>query len=274
MGVSLACPRPLVADVAGQGPPVVLLHGQPGTSADWSATVPLLTPRFLVIAPDRPGYGRTGGPAGDFDTNADAVAALLDRLGQRRVVVVGHSFGGGVALRLAQRHPDRVAGLVLVASISPDHPPGWGDRLLASGPGAAAASSLGRAGSRLLASGPVWRRLRATLPSSARQALAAILARSDPADVWRSFSVEQRAYVSGRSALARDLCRIGCPSVVLAGEDDRTVPLPVALALAEGLRDAAVVRVPDAGHLLPHEAPGEVAAAVASVASRAGWSGI
>ncbi|MST32634.1 alpha/beta fold hydrolase, partial [Acidimicrobiaceae bacterium USS-CC1] len=75
------CAPPLAGIDRGEGPVVVLLHGQPGTSADWSAVVPLLADRFRVLAPDRPGYGRTAGPAAGFAGNAEAVLAHLDRAG-------------------------------------------------------------------------------------------------------------------------------------------------------------------------------------------------
>lgn len=77
----------------------------------------LLESSHRVLAPDRPGYGGTGGPALGLAANADALAGLLDHAGISAATVVGHSWGGGVALALAQRHPGRVSGLVLVASI-------------------------------------------------------------------------------------------------------------------------------------------------------------
>ena len=92
----------------GEGPAVILLHGQPGSAADWDAVVPLLAPDFTVVVPDRPGYGRTGGPARGFAGNATAVLDLLDHMGIARAIAVGHSWGGGVALAVAEVAPVRV----------------------------------------------------------------------------------------------------------------------------------------------------------------------
>ncbi|HMC39755.1 MAG TPA: alpha/beta hydrolase, partial [Acidimicrobiales bacterium] len=82
----------VVADIRSGGPTaVMLLHGQPGTAADWQWVTPLLDGRYTLIVPDRPGYGRTGGAATGFAGNARAAIGLLDRLGFERAVMVGHS---------------------------------------------------------------------------------------------------------------------------------------------------------------------------------------
>src|SRR2546423_2291832 len=95
---------------------VVLLHGQPGGPFDWHAVVTDLPPGFRAHLPDRPGYGRNERPAAGLADNADDLVRQLDHLGVERAIVAGHSWGGGVALAMAERHPERVAGLVLAAS--------------------------------------------------------------------------------------------------------------------------------------------------------------
>jgi pimeloyl-ACP methyl ester carboxylesterase len=106
---------PLFASMAGEGPVVVMLHGG---LADRRAVAPLvasLTGTRCVITPDVRGSGRSryAGPLG-FDRLADDVVALLDHLGTARAIVGGVSSGSGIALRVALRHPDRVAALVLI----------------------------------------------------------------------------------------------------------------------------------------------------------------
>ncbi|HET9071146.1 MAG TPA: alpha/beta hydrolase [Acidimicrobiales bacterium] len=261
----------------GEGPAVVLLHGQPGTSADWSAVVPLLADRFRVLAPDRPGYGRTAGPAAGFAGNAEAVLAHLDRAGVGRAVVAGHSWGGGVALRLAALAPDRVAGLVLAASVGADTPTPL-DRVLALPPlgdllVAAALVGTGRA----LSVPAVRRRLRGRLPPARSTALEALLRagdggrRSSPA--WRSFAVEQRAFVAEAAGLAAGLPGIACPAEVVVGAADRVVTPVAARRLAAAIPAARLVELPGVGHLLPHDAPHALARAVTGAARRAGLLG-
>ncbi len=120
---------------AGPGPhEIVLLHGQPGSPADWQQVAARLPARFHVVAPDRPGYGSSRIPAGGFAANARAVLDDLDSRGIKRAVLVGHSYGGGVALWAASMAPSRVEAVILLASVGPGCVNGW-DRLLAA-PGA------------------------------------------------------------------------------------------------------------------------------------------
>jgi pimeloyl-ACP methyl ester carboxylesterase len=265
-----AAPATMVADVDGAGPAVLLLHGQPGTAADWNAVTPLLVDHFRVVAADRPGYGRTGGSAVGFDGNAAAALALLDRLGVAAALVVAHSWAGGIALRLARLAPDRVAGLVLVAPISPDQPVTALDRLLATRPLSELASIAAGATGRVLLSAPVWRRVEEHLSVPAGTALAALLRQGEPSAVWRSFVREQRAYLEELGSLGDGLETLTCPTVVLVGDADHVVDPGAAGELARRLPAATLHRVPGAGHLLPHDSPTEVTAAVDRVAAAAG----
>lgn len=261
--------RGLFALDVGSGPAVVLLHGQPGTSADWNGVVPRLVERFRVIAPDRPGYGRSGGAASGFADNAAAVVRLLDELGIDRALIVGHSWAGGVSLALARDHPDRVAGLVLAASVHPSQPPGLLDRFLATPAvgGLAAAVALTGTG-WLLAAPPLRRRLGGALPGPRSAALAALMLPS-PVPVWRSFAREQRALVSELGELAPAVGATTVPAAVLVGTHDRVVHPDLGRRLAADLPDGRLVELAGVGHLLPHDAPDAVAAAVAEVATRA-----
>ena len=106
----------------GAGSPVLLLHGSgPGVSAwaNWRFTISALAPRFRVLAPDLLGFGFTEVPADVEYTPAawlDHLVAYLDALEVGPVHVVGNSFGGALALRLATRYPERVRRLVLMGS--------------------------------------------------------------------------------------------------------------------------------------------------------------
>ncbi|MFJ6853729.1 alpha/beta fold hydrolase [Streptomyces sp. NPDC091271] len=107
---------------SGQGPPVLLLHGHPRTSATWHRVAPQLVERgFTVVCPDLRGYGRSRGPAPTADhaghskraVAADMVA-VMQSLGHSRFLLAGHDRGGAVALRLALDHPDVVARVALI----------------------------------------------------------------------------------------------------------------------------------------------------------------
>jgi 2-hydroxy-6-oxo-octa-2,4-dienoate hydrolase len=112
----------------GEGPPVVLLHGSgPGVTAyaNWRLTVPSLANRFRVVAPDLMGFGFTERPADNaYDVGrwTTQVVDLLDALALEKVSLVGNSFGGGIALRVATEHPERVDRLVLMGSVGVPFP--------------------------------------------------------------------------------------------------------------------------------------------------------
>lgn len=97
---------------------VLLLHGWPQSHHAWRLVAPLLVEQgFRVAAPDLKGFGRsTGSAAYDPETLADEMSQLIRALGVRQAVVVGHDFGGAVALATAFRHQGLVRGLVLVSS--------------------------------------------------------------------------------------------------------------------------------------------------------------
>ncbi len=107
---------------------LLLIHGQPGSSAEFAPLRRLFSPSRTVLAPDRPGWGASYEPAGGFAYNGAAMARVLDEADVDRALVIGYSWGGGVALAIAEEHPERVAGLVLLSSVGP-HSVDWIDRV-------------------------------------------------------------------------------------------------------------------------------------------------
>jgi 2-hydroxymuconate-semialdehyde hydrolase len=112
----------------GQGQPIVLIHGSgPGVTAwaNWRGVIPVLGKQARVIAPDMLGFGYTQCPP-DKVLNPAAwvrqLTDLLDALQLPQVHVVGNSFGGAIALALAQRHPERVRRLVLMGAVGVSFP--------------------------------------------------------------------------------------------------------------------------------------------------------
>ena len=100
-------------------PTVVLLHGWMSTADfNWFPLYEPLGARYRVVAPDHHGHGRGLRATGPFslERSADDLVLLLDQLGVGDVIACGYSMGGSIALHLADRHPDRVRGLVLCAT--------------------------------------------------------------------------------------------------------------------------------------------------------------
>jgi pimeloyl-ACP methyl ester carboxylesterase len=104
--------------VAGEGPPVLLIHGIAGRSEQWIDTMSILAEGHTVVAPDLLGHGRSAKPRGDYSLGAYAsgLRDLLVALDLRKATVVGHSLGGGIALQFAYQFPERTGRLVLVSS--------------------------------------------------------------------------------------------------------------------------------------------------------------
>ena len=112
---------------AGEGEPVVLLHGWPSTWYEWRQVMPLLAARFRVIAPDLRGLGDSSRPLAGYDKKtvaADLWQLLSGTLGLSRWHLVGHDWGGPVAFALAAAHPEAIRTLsivdVTVPGIGPD----------------------------------------------------------------------------------------------------------------------------------------------------------
>lgn len=104
----------LYFEVAGDGPPMILLHAGVADSRMWDDQFAIFAEHFRVVRFDLRGFGRSIMPAGEF-SNHDDVAGLLDFLQIDRAVVLGISFGGKIAIDFALAYPQRVTALALVA---------------------------------------------------------------------------------------------------------------------------------------------------------------
>jgi pimeloyl-ACP methyl ester carboxylesterase len=111
---------------AGTGEPVVLLHGFAESTYTWRKVIPALANSFHVVAIDFSGFGyteRPKAPAAYTRSGQEAlVLGVLDALGIESAQLVGHSYGGGMTLYIASRHPERVRSMVLVDSSAPTYP--------------------------------------------------------------------------------------------------------------------------------------------------------
>ncbi len=244
---------------------VVLLHGQPGSGADWQQVTGLLPAHWHVVAADRPGYGCNPRPAGGFVANAREVLSQMDSRGIQRAVIVGHSYGGGVALVAAGLAPHRIKAVVLLASVGPGCVNVWDWLLAAPGTG-------------LLCSLVAWR----LAPWVAQARLARIARRqsrplapgehvnwqflgdatSERGRLWRTFLAEQRALLREMGQLVASLPLVKAPVLLLADPADKLVPVGTACQLASSLRSARLQLVEGAGHQLPRRIPVVVADAL------------
>jgi pimeloyl-ACP methyl ester carboxylesterase len=245
--------------------PVLLLHGQPGGAGDWDRVRAAIGSRTPTLAIDRPGWDGRSAPA-DLPGNAEAALEALDATGAPRATVVGHSFGGAVAAWLAAAHPQRVTALVLVSPAANCASLYRADYLMAA-PVAGYLTSvvtLGGVGLSLTA-GPVRRRLAADLGLDDRYLRGAARVLRTPR-AWRAYAAEQRVLVDDLPELEARLGRIAAPTTIVAGTADWVVPTRSVRRLAEQIEPAELVLVPDAGHLLPQQAPERLAELIVAAA--------
>lgn len=260
-----APPYPLHILVRGQGFPVLCLHGHPGSARSLSVFTDPLSQRFRTLAPDLRGYGnsRTDQPFQMEDHLRD-LAALLDRQAIDRCLVLGWSLGGILAMELALRHPERVSGLILVATAAAprsNHPPvTWQDNALT---GVAALVNLALpgwepniewVGKRSLFRHLIQQHTPTAYRYLAREAVDAYLKTSQPATDALHTAIRQRY-----NRLA-DLTQITCPCLVLAGAGDRHITAAASQETAQRLPNSTWRCYPNTAHLFPWEIPQQVQA--------------
>src|SRR5436853_6759705 len=104
--------------VAGQGPPVVLIHGMVNSSRHWEEVALRLASDYTVIAPDLIGHGDSATPRGDYSLGAHAavIRDLMAAIGIDRATIVGHSLGGGVAMVFFYQFPQRTERMALISA--------------------------------------------------------------------------------------------------------------------------------------------------------------
>ena len=232
---------------AGQGPPLVLLHGIGGNAGQWAHQLGGLAGEFTVVAWDAPGYGGSADPEGAWAMAdyADHLAGLLDVLGLAGVHLLGQSWGGVLAQEFYRRHPERVASLLLVNTFGAGMQP-EAERQ---------ASLEGRLRALETMTPAEMAARRAPLlvaPGTSAAVLAeveAMLAEIHPAGY-------RVAAIALAEADARDvLPRVAVPVLVVAGDYDTVVPPAASEALRDAIPGAGFAVVAGTGHLSSQERP-------------------
>jgi pimeloyl-ACP methyl ester carboxylesterase len=241
--------------VGGEGEPLLLLHGLAGSTRNWVELLPDLLKRYRVVAVDLPGHAGSGRlPRGASTTDFAAVAAAVLEAETGPALVAGHSFGGLVALRLAQSRPELVRGLLLVS------PAGIASATRVAQAVALASTTI-RPG-RLVApfrhryAERSWYRRALFRPWFVSDAVAltprATLGMLDAQREHTDTKTAARAMVADDPR--RDLGAISCPAVILWGARDPQLPLDDAFEYARRL-GAKLRLVADCGHLVIVERP-------------------
>lgn len=251
-------------------PTLVLLHGFPSSSRMFDGLIPLLAPRYHVIAPDYPGFGHSDAPAPDryaytFDNLAGTIDDFLEQLGVRRCAFYLQDYGGPIGFRLMRARPDRVAGVIFQNANAYAEGLGpkwsgiaryWRDR--ASHPGEVAAFlSLDGARARHMAGSPRPERYN---PDSWTDEFAS-LSRPGVFEIQADLLYDYQSNIAAYPAWQRWLRDHRPPALVLWGRYDPSFLVEGAQAYRRDLPDARV-HLLDAGHFALDERLDEAAALV------------
>lgn len=256
---------------AGEGEPVLLLHGYPQSASCWRHQIPALATRYRVIAPDWPGFGRSdppGSPA-TYDTEVDRIDQLADAFGLDRFNLIAHDYGGFLGLGYALRNPERVKRLALLNTRAHSVFRPWFYQF--------------SRGQRLA----VTRTPALTRQLPLRQAHQLFLRPYRRLGCWdRTIENEYLGWMDtprGRQTfvdffthyhlpvvpwLADGLHTIGCPTAIIWGDRDRYIPARTADELAHQIPGATLTRLRGADHYVMEERPDEVTAALLQLLAR------
>ena len=251
---------------AGQGPPLVLIHGIAEAAWVWESIIPALARAHRVVAPDLLGHGHSSKPRGDYSlgNQATLIRDLMISLDMDRATLIGHSLGGGITMQFAYQYPERCQRMVLIDS------GGLGQDVTFM------LRSLGLPGADLVAplvlSGTVKNLIQGAIGWLGRRGLKAGLGHRA---LWRSYAgltepatraafiATVRAVIDQRgqrvSALERLYLARAMPTMLLWGEKDRIIPVSHALTAHREMPGSRLEIVTGAGHFVQMETPDRVA---------------
>ncbi len=249
--------REVHVEVSGKGEPILLIHGFGGSTFSWRETLPFLAETHRVIALDLFGFGYTERPRRlqhySRRGQLDLILGVLDHLNIDRAHVIGHSYGGGLAMTLAAEYPERVASLVLADTTAPN----W---------------AISRRRNVAEISPLTWLFVRgyALRPKLIRKALQRSwfddslvtdevvegylkrLRIQGAARAYRGLTVPMGQETNERLVLVQDLTQ---PVLVIWGADDELIPVAEGELAANQMRDSRFVTIDDCGHSPMEEHP-------------------
>ena len=237
--------------MGGDGPPLLLLHGAPGSAQSWTKAGVRLVNRFRVIIPDLAGFGASepGADGASLLDQAQAVRNLLQHLQLKALHLGGHGFGALVGLTLLQNYPEiRARGLILAASNPLGDAQPMSVLRLAAFPGLGALLAGNRWGLRLLYQRAVVNQEEFPWADYRRH-----LTKQSIAQTQRILHQRMGGLRQTVAPLTELLPTLACPTLLLWGDEDPLLPVEIALKLRATLPDALLKVYAYTGHFVPEE---------------------
>ncbi|WP_306754507.1 alpha/beta fold hydrolase [Paracoccus actinidiae] len=253
----------------GEGPPLVLLHGNGSMIQDFvsSGLVDMAARQHRVIVFDRPGYGHSTRPRGRVwspEAQADLLREALDRLGVSQAVILGHSWGASVAVAMALNHPQMVRGLVLASGYY--YPTARVDMALLSGPAVPLVGDVSRYTIAPLVSRLVWPLLLrkifgpAPVPAKFKGFPEEMAVR--PSQI-RSEAAESALLIPAAAVMCKDYAALTMPVAIVVGAEDRLIdPDAQSRRLHQAIAQSSFHLVQGSGHMVHQTSPEAVMEAI------------
>lgn len=245
-------------------PPIILIHGFISSNLIWShVLLPLARKGFRVFAPDLPGYGYSEKPADARYTiaeQAQAVIGFMDRLGIKKAIIAGASYGGAVAATMALDYPERVHQLILIGAVINDDAKKKFLLRVSCLPLIGDIATPLFLGSRWILQKrmeDMYRRMQKPINQKMVASRHHLLA---AANTHRAMIRTARAWSANR--IEREASLIRQPTMILWGDQDDHFPLENAFRLRDALPNAKLIVFRNCGHLPPAEHPDKFVEAV------------
>jgi len=232
--------------IAGEGKPLLILHGWAGSSNSWTEVQKNLAGNDLkIICPDLPGFGKSQNPPFGWGVKeySDFALKFIGKLGFQKISLMGHSFGGRIAIKFATYYPEKLENLILCSSAGIRHNLSFHQRIIV---------SLARFGNYLFSRKPLIR-----YQDTIRNIFYMILRQRDYLKVKGTMREAFHKIVI--EDLEPDLPKIKARTLIIWGEIDKTVPLKDAFVFKEKISRSTLETIPKTSHTPNLEAPEKVA---------------
>jgi len=222
-----------------QDRPILILHGWGSSVERWAKVQDMLaTKGFQVIVLDLPGFGKTPAPGAVWGVQeyAQFVNEFAENLGLQKFVLVGHSFGGQIAVQFAATHPEKTEKLVLVAAAAIRHEPGKKAKVLAA--------------------------IAGVTPKPVKKVVSSAFMRSDYARAQGIMKDIMKKVI--QQDLTLEFGKIFVPALIVWGDKDTSTPVQDAHVIQKLIPNAKLEILPGVGHRVNFEAPEKLADSIAN----------